>query len=574
MKLASTLLVLAISSTAAAQAPGDLLWSTQLDGTMRASPVVGPDGSIYVATFQDGGRLYRLEGATGTILVSRDLPGTVEVSVALGDNGLIYLNTLRTPMANGQQADAVAAAYRADTLEEVWVSDTLYSGADTSPILGRNNRVYLGVVAHPDDPGHPAGRYYSFDGLTGEARIDMWLEGWAACPGVIDEQGRVFFGVEDKQNGAHSGNTWPGVFYALTGEDAPDASGNGPLAWPPFYAPEGDFGSPVGYAEGVVYSTCRDGNLYGFDAETGYIEFTFDLDAPSWTGVTIGRHPVSGNLILYTGTQGVGNGGFGERTFYAIELDGSLNGSLLWSYTGSDYYGFGNGALDDAGVIYVVSGLGRLLALDALTGAFLWMRALPGGGGGTAGPTVDNNGAVIVTSSAGIIRAFKAEGNHLADDAPWPVYKHDLRGTANVLSPIRDTVDVAKPYCTATTNSSGEYGRMGFIGSASLGRDDAILVAGGCPANQFGIFYYGAAATEVPFGNGNRCVGGPVFRLPVSQVGATGEVLHALDYAAPPSAGGQITAGTTWYFQFWFRDQLGGGVGYDLTDGLEVTFGS
>lgn len=110
MRALNLLAVLVVSSLASAQAPGDLLWSAQLSGTMRASPVVGPDGSVYAATFQDGGRLYRLDGPTGAILVERDLPGTVEVSVGQGDNGLIYLNTLRTPTANGQAADAVAAA--------------------------------------------------------------------------------------------------------------------------------------------------------------------------------------------------------------------------------------------------------------------------------------------------------------------------------------------------------------------------------------------------------------------------------------------------------------------------------
>ena len=84
MRALNLLAVFVVSSLASAQAPGDLLWSAQLSGTMRASPVVGPDGSVYAATFQDGGRLYRLDGPTGAILVERDLPGTVEVSSSAG----------------------------------------------------------------------------------------------------------------------------------------------------------------------------------------------------------------------------------------------------------------------------------------------------------------------------------------------------------------------------------------------------------------------------------------------------------------------------------------------------------
>jgi hypothetical protein len=36
---------------------------------------------------------------------------------------------------------------------------------------------------------------------------------------------------------------------------------------------------------------------------------------------------------------------------------------------------------------------------------------------------------------------------------------------------------------------------------------------------------------------------------------------------------GPILPGSTWYFQYWFRDPLGGGAGANLTDGLRMTFG-
>jgi hypothetical protein len=34
----------------------------------------------------------------------------------------------------------------------------------------------------------------------------------------------------------------------------------------------------------------------------------------------------------------------------------------------------------------------------------------------------------------------------------------------------------------------------------------------------------------------------------------------------------QITAGSTWNFQFWFRDPVAGGASFNLSDGLGVTF--
>jgi hypothetical protein len=41
--------------------------------------------------------------------------------------------------------------------------------------------------------------------------------------------------------------------------------------------------------------------------------------------------------------------------------------------------------------------------------------------------------------------------------------------------------------------------------------------------------------------------------------------------AAPIS--GAFTPGSVWNFQAWFRDPVAGGANFDLSDGLEVTFG-
>ena len=95
------------------------------------------------------------------------------------------------------------------------------------------------------------------------------------------------------------------------------------------------------------------------------------------------------------------------------------------------------------------------------------------------------------------------------------------------------------------------------------------------PVGQFGIFYYGPEPVSLPFGNGVRCVGaGSVgtFRLPPIQIDTFGFVQQAVDINNPPQPNGQISAGDTWYFQFWYRDPNGGGSGFNLTDGLEVTF--
>ena len=38
------------------------------------------------------------------------------------------------------------------------------------------------------------------------------------------------------------------------------------------------------------------------------------------------------------------------------------------------------------------------------------------------------------------------------------------------------------------------------------------------------------------------------------------------------SGAGAITPGSTWYFQFWFRDPSAGMSGVNLSNGLEANF--
>ncbi|MFT5051340.1 MAG: glucose/arabinose dehydrogenase [Chlamydiales bacterium] len=135
-------------------------------------------------------------------------------------------------------------------------------------------------------------------------------------------------------------------------------------------------------------------------------------------------------------------------------------------------------------------------------------------------------------------------------------------------------------YCMSAPNSTGIGGAITGSGLPSIGDNNFSLLARNLPPNVFGLFYYGNAQIAAPFGDGIRCVGstggtgttrlqGPI------QVDASGNIARVLDFTLPPaSAGpGEITPGMTLNFQFWFRDTAGpGGTGFNLTDGLAVTF--
>jgi hypothetical protein len=122
-------------------------------------------------------------------------------------------------------------------------------------------------------------------------------------------------------------------------------------------------------------------------------------------------------------------------------------------------------------------------------------------------------------------------------------------------------------YCAVTPNSAGPGSTIGWLGSGSIAANDFTLTAAGAPAHKAGLFFYGPTQTSVPFGNGLRCVSGTIRRLPALQISSSGTAQQSFVYAGSP-----VLAGSTWNFQFYFRDTAAGGAGFDSSNGLEAHF--
>jgi hypothetical protein len=150
-------------------------------------------------------------------------------------------------------------------------------------------------------------------------------------------------------------------------------------------------------------------------------------------------------------------------------------------------------------------------------------------------------------------------------------------GTATMDISQEGVVGVGVNYCPLTVNSAGAGTVMSGSGSASVAANDLVIEASNGPASQPGVFFYGPAQIQVPFGDGNRCVGGAVIRLwPPSAADVSGFNSRAVDNTAPAIAGGAapILAGVTLNFQYWHRDPAGGPSGFNLSDALEILFGA
>jgi hypothetical protein len=126
-------------------------------------------------------------------------------------------------------------------------------------------------------------------------------------------------------------------------------------------------------------------------------------------------------------------------------------------------------------------------------------------------------------------------------------------------------------YCVGAPNSVGPGARMAWGGSLAVSEQDLTLVVSGCPPSAPGLFLQSQSQTQVPFGNGFLCVGAPFFRLlPITTVGASGSALRVLDFDDPSIPAAQILAGSTWKFQFWYRDAAV--AQSNLSDALSLTF--
>jgi hypothetical protein len=129
-------------------------------------------------------------------------------------------------------------------------------------------------------------------------------------------------------------------------------------------------------------------------------------------------------------------------------------------------------------------------------------------------------------------------------------------------------------YCEATPNSQGHVAHIGFSGSLALTVQSFTLNVNGQAIHPqaFGMFTYGVNQTDVPFGNGHLCISpfNPgIFRMP-TQALTQPTIALAMEDASNQFA--MLTPGSSWNFQFWYRDHAAGGSNFNLSDALHVDF--
>jgi hypothetical protein len=124
---------------------------------------------------------------------------------------------------------------------------------------------------------------------------------------------------------------------------------------------------------------------------------------------------------------------------------------------------------------------------------------------------------------------------------------------------------VPASYCPPTPNSAGPGATLAGLGVPSIASNGLTLSVHGAPPLKSGVFLQGLARQQVPFGDGNLCVAGGVRRLAAVPTDAQGQALFTPDLAG-------LFPGETRTFQYWFRDPLPIGFGWNLSDAIEAFF--
>jgi hypothetical protein len=169
---------------------------------------------------------------------------------------------------------------------------------------------------------------------------------------------------------------------------------------------------------------------------------------------------------------------------------------------------------------------------------------------------------------------------HVGGAMSWAQAEASLRITLRTL--IRHVDKILDPHCHATArfcettaHSAGAGAWLTTTGSTSISSAGLRLIATEAPTGTAGIFFYGASKQRSSWGNGLLCVAGTLFRAwPTAATNSQGLAYLDIDYHRPPfsSGPGSIAPGSTWNFQYVFRDDAGDGARFDSTNGMEVLF--
>jgi hypothetical protein len=155
-------------------------------------------------------------------------------------------------------------------------------------------------------------------------------------------------------------------------------------------------------------------------------------------------------------------------------------------------------------------------------------------------------------------------------DVTYRVHATDPNSNASDSSIVQFKICGSEPYGVASPNSAGPGAHMIGINEPSVAANNFSFLVTGLPHNVPGVLFYGTTrlTSSLPFGNGQRWVGGPLQRLPVVFADGTGAAVFNVNFTQAPL--NTLLPGDTRYFEFQYRDAAAGGANFNCSDAVEV----
>ena len=285
-------------------------------------------------------------------------------------------------------------------------------------------------------------------------------------------------------------------------------------------------------------------------------------------GQILGTYPAGSTAWL----EIVDADGDGDKDFMALRSVG--NQVLLHENLGNGQYSPGQVIVVTAPNSEVI--LGRDLDLDGDQDVLVFSEEeanwYPNLGGGSYGLPIG------IPQLDGVLYATWAAGEDLDGDTDVDLIKVTPEGLAIQLNDLR----FGEGYCgPAVVNTSGASARIWAEGSPAVADNNLTISADQMPTGQFGFFLVSDNLGFVPMpgsSEGNLCLGGAIGRLnrgpgEIFNTGLAGSAAVSLDVTDVPTPLGPevLVAGTTRYFQAWFRDQNPAPTS-NFTSGMAITF--
>jgi outer membrane protein assembly factor BamB len=301
---------------------GDLMWEFQAQESLYGTPAVGGDGTVYFADL--AGHYYAVRG-DGSLKWSLELPGAADrrvvASATVADDGTSYVvswdDRLHAIRSDGTLRWSAPLAGQASATPVLDAQGNIYVVS-----LDRERRDRVAISKFAPDSSNPV--WVSLQSLGVDRNRVI------ASPAIDLARNRVYMAASRLTDG---------VLWAIRLSDGQ------PLFEKVF--PKGILSSPAVGHTGNVYLGCLDGKVYALAPEEGAIRWTFAVDGY----YVFGSPVVDGAENVYIGDS--------DGTVYAL----SYQGRELWRFsTEASIY---SSPVVEEDRAYVTSFDSRLYALSA-----------------------------------------------------------------------------------------------------------------------------------------------------------------------------------------------------------------